>query len=148
MLIFWVSPNSSCFAQIRGANFFAGPLQTRAHQTHESVFLILKMLTKRFFQPQMLSGFSKLGQGTCMVVVHELIFVGAFGAVYACKLLGQDVAVKHINISKSISDRSVPHDIFTELLILDKVQLGKQFKVNNFPVEIRCKNLQANRLWC
>eukprot|EP01127_Copromyxa_protea_P023000 TRINITY_DN849_c0_g1_i6.p1 TRINITY_DN849_c0_g1~~TRINITY_DN849_c0_g1_i6.p1 ORF type:complete len:2785 (-),score=584.38 TRINITY_DN849_c0_g1_i6:43-8397(-) len=84
-----------------------GPLQTRAHQMHESVFLILKMVTKRFFQPQMLSGFTKLGQG-------------AFGAVYACKLLGKDVAVKHMNVSKSIADRSVPHDIFTEILILDK----------------------------
>jgi len=73
----------------------------------KSSALILKLFLKRLFQPSLLTQFSPLG-------------TGAYGKIYACKLLGEDVAVKQMNVPPSIHDRCVPHDIFTEILILDK----------------------------
>jgi hypothetical protein len=43
-------------------------------------------------------------------------------------LLGQDVAAKQLG-GRDIHDRSVPFDIFNEILILDKVLLLKM-KIN------------------
>lgn len=51
-----------------------------------------------------------------------LTLLGAFGAVYLCTLLGQNVAVKQMKTEKDIRDRCIPHDIFSEILILKKVQ--------------------------
>jgi len=45
---------------------------------------------------------------------------GAYGRVYSALLLGEDVAVKQMDVPKSIHDRCVPHDIFAEITILDK----------------------------
>jgi hypothetical protein len=47
-------------------------------------------------------------------------YKGAYGQVYAAKLFDQEVAVKLMPVPKSIHDRCVLHDIFTEILILDK----------------------------
>jgi len=45
---------------------------------------------------------------------------GAYGTVSSGKLLGEDVAVKQMALPRSIHDRCVLHDIFTEILVLDK----------------------------
>jgi len=84
-----------------------GPLQDKLRANSESAFLFLKMMSKRFFQPQMIHKVKDLGKG-------------AFGAVYLCTFLGQNVAVKQMNTEKDINDRCIPHDIFSEILILDK----------------------------
>lgn len=81
-----------------------------AHLTNRSKptsFLFFKLFCKRFFQANYLSQFNLLG-------------VGAYGKVFSCKLFGEEVAVKKIPVSHDITDRCVPHDIFTEILILDK----------------------------
>lgn len=84
-----------------------GPLQSHLRNDSHAAFLLLKILSVRFFQPKMLTRIKKLG-------------AGQFGDVYWCKLLGQDVAAKQLG-GRDIHDRSVPFDIFNEILILDKV---------------------------
>jgi len=51
---------------------------------------------------------------------------GAYGIVYECKTQFAEpsyVAIKKMHMSKSLSDRSVLHDIFTEITCLEEFRL-------------------------
>lgn len=62
--------------------------------------------------------------------------LGAYGRVYGCKLLGEDVAVKQMDVPRDIMDRCVPHDIFTEITILDKWKADERIcKLIDFGVD-------------
>lgn len=69
---------------------------------------MLKLISKRFFQPGMLTNLKQFA-------------AGAYGRVYSALLLGEDVAVKQMDVPKSIHDRCVPHDIFAEVFLLPPV---------------------------
>lgn len=72
-----------------------------------SAFRMLKLLSTRLFQPSLYKDLVQIGDGS-------------YGVVYSCKLLGEAVAVKQMPLSKSFGDRCVLHDIFAEILVLDK----------------------------
>lgn len=84
-----------------------GPLAKRTQRANESAFRLLRLLSMRFFQPSLYKDLERIAEG-------------AYGTVYGAKLLGDDVAVKLMAVPRSIHDRCVLHDIFTEILVLDK----------------------------
>jgi hypothetical protein len=84
-----------------------GALSKRTQKVNESAFRLLKLLSTRFFRPSLYQSSVRISEG-------------AYGTVYAAKLLGEDVAVKLMSVPKNIQDRCVLHDIFTEILVLDK----------------------------
>eukprot|EP01125_Pyxidicula_operculata_P002656 TRINITY_DN124_c7_g1_i1.p1 TRINITY_DN124_c7_g1~~TRINITY_DN124_c7_g1_i1.p1 ORF type:complete len:2853 (+),score=800.21 TRINITY_DN124_c7_g1_i1:78-8636(+) len=84
-----------------------GRLANKLQAINPSAFRMLKLISTRFFQPSLLTDLVQFAEG-------------AYGRVYGCKLLGENVAVKQMDVPPSIHDRCVPHDIFTEITILDK----------------------------
>eukprot|EP00026_Physarum_polycephalum_P001048 Phypoly_transcript_01049.p1 GENE.Phypoly_transcript_01049~~Phypoly_transcript_01049.p1 ORF type:complete len:1112 (+),score=220.65 Phypoly_transcript_01049:278-3613(+) len=73
-------------------------------------FRLLKLLFVKIFNPLLYDDL-------------ERVATGAYGTVYKTKLIHKedtDIAVKLMAVPKSIHDRCVLHDIFTEILILDK----------------------------
>jgi hypothetical protein len=74
-------------------------------------FSLLKLLCTRLFQKDMYKNLMRLA-------------IGAYGTVYRCRLVPEyqrmDVAIKLMPVPKNIHDRCVVHDIFTEILILDR----------------------------
>jgi len=76
-----------------------------------SEYTLLKLLCTRLFQKDMYKNLMRLA-------------IGAYGTVYRCRLVPEfqrmDVAIKLMPVPKNIHDRCVVHDIFTEILILDR----------------------------
>mmetsp|Transcript_10661 Transcript_10661/g.20673 ORF Transcript_10661/g.20673 Transcript_10661/m.20673 type:complete len:1973 (-) Transcript_10661:893-6811(-) len=76
---------------------------------------LLKLLCTAFFDSKLYTGWRKIG-------------TGAYGTVYECETgLSEPVtvAIKKMSVPKSIYDRSVLHDIFTEIACLEEFRLEK-----------------------
>eukprot|EP01088_Endostelium_zonatum_P014717 TRINITY_DN3332_c0_g1_i2.p1 TRINITY_DN3332_c0_g1~~TRINITY_DN3332_c0_g1_i2.p1 ORF type:complete len:1535 (-),score=318.61 TRINITY_DN3332_c0_g1_i2:98-4702(-) len=75
----------------------------------ETPFRLLKLLCKKLFDPSLYKNLKRIG-------------AGAYGFVYKASLEAddQEVAVKLMDVPKDITDRCTVHDIFSEVLILDK----------------------------
>ena len=77
-------------------------------------FRFLKLLFTKLFHPEIYTNLQRVAKG-------------AYGTVFKGRLSylppdedGSEIAVKLMTVPKSIHDRCVLHDIFTEILILDK----------------------------
>jgi protein-tyrosine phosphatase len=74
-------------------------------------FRLLKLLCTRLFRKDLYNDLHRLA-------------IGAYGTVYRCRLKPDcqtmSVAIKLMEVPKSIHDRCVIHDIFDEILILDR----------------------------
>ena len=80
-----------------------------------------------------LTDLSLLGNGS----EWSKISAGAFGVVMAAGVpaMGSEVAVKQMNFPKSIYERCVLHDIFTEITCLEKFRLeGRVTRIYNFGI--------------
>ena len=76
---------------------------------------LLKLLSTTFFDSSMYTGWKKIA-------------VGAYGTVYECSTglaEPQKVAIKKMSVPKSIYDRCVLHDIFTEIASLEEFRLER-----------------------
>ena len=76
---------------------------------------LLKLLASHFFDPTIYSSWHKIA-------------TGAYGTVYECKTGLPDppaVAIKKMSVPKTIYDRCVLHDIFTEITCLEEFRLEK-----------------------
>jgi serine/threonine protein kinase len=76
---------------------------------------LLKLLCTAFFNSNLYTGWRKIA-------------TGAYGTVYACETgLSEPatVAIKKMSVPKSIYDRSVLHDIFTEIASLEEFRLER-----------------------
>ena len=80
-------------------------------------FRLLKLLCTKLFRKDMYSDLHRLA-------------IGAYGTVYSCTVKPQcqsmNVAIKLMEVPKSIHDRCVLHDIFDEILILDKFKFDSR----------------------
>eukprot|EP01087_Luapelamoeba_hula_P014048 TRINITY_DN4056_c1_g1_i1.p1 TRINITY_DN4056_c1_g1~~TRINITY_DN4056_c1_g1_i1.p1 ORF type:complete len:3194 (-),score=531.19 TRINITY_DN4056_c1_g1_i1:7-9588(-) len=83
----------------------------KTRQMRPSAFRLFKLLSTHLLQPEQYSKMTRLA-------------VGAYGSVYKCQLEHDktDVAIKLMELPKSIHDRCVLHDIFTEIFILDSLR--------------------------
>lgn len=76
---------------------------------------LLKLLCTSFFDSKLYTGWQKIA-------------TGAYGTVYECETgLSEPVtvAIKKMSVPKSIYDRSVLHDIFTEIACLEEFRLER-----------------------
>ena len=75
-------------------------------------FRLFKLMCTRLFRKELYQDLKRLA-------------TGAYGTVYSCNVKSDlmDVAIKLMEIPKSIHDRCVLHGIFDEVLILDKFKL-------------------------
>lgn len=83
------------------------PLIASTQKMNDSSFRLLKLLSTKLFKPIFHTDMEHLAEG-------------AYGTVYSSKLKGETVAVKLMSVPRYINDRCVLHDIFTEILVLDK----------------------------
>ncbi|KAF2073302.1 hypothetical protein CYY_005379 [Polysphondylium violaceum] len=84
-------------------------LTTRTHEMGPNHFRILKLLFSRLYHSSLFKDLKRVAKG-------------AYGTVYKGTLgneEGLEIAVKLMPVPKSIHDRCVLHDIFTEILIMD-----------------------------
>jgi len=84
-------------------------LTTRTHEMGQNHFRILKLLFSRLYHSSLFKDLKRVAKG-------------AYGTVYKGTLgndEGLEIAVKLMPVPKSIHDRCVLHDIFTEILIMD-----------------------------
>eukprot|EP00727_Mastigamoeba_balamuthi_P012987 m51a1_g8310 putative protein kinase (2055) ;mRNA; f:75379-83383 len=109
------------------ANFSLLPeLYHAVREAGDAPFRLLKLLSKRFFDTEMYRDLKKLA-------------AGAYGTVYQCKLEhsasksqngipepNRDLVVKLMHLPGTIHDRCVLHDIFTEVLVLDKFKTDRR----------------------
>lgn len=90
-------------------------LVERSLEMKEGAYRMLKLLTNRLFSPEQYQHMKRIA-------------IGAYGTVYKCTVGSENlnVAVKLMELPKSIWDRCVLHDIFTEILVLDAYKDDKR----------------------
>ena len=78
-------------------------------------FRLLKLLFTKLFHPELYSGLQRVAKGA-----YGTVFKGTLSHFTSTSDEGAEIATKLMAVPKSIHDRCVLHDIFTEILILDK----------------------------
>ncbi|KAL6064721.1 NEK protein kinase [Balamuthia mandrillaris] len=83
-------------------------LTSKTLELGTSPFRLLKLLCKQLYDTSIFKNMQRIGLGT-------------YGSVYRAYLESEkmEVAVKLMQVPKSIHDRCVLHDIFTEILVMD-----------------------------